>query len=122
MTTLTHPFSSLNWVQKQSFLYQSNPRIPAPSLGCGGSCAGSRHHHPWSGHTSSRKFENVASDPLVVDFADGSFIESEIKKITWEKRLTEIVLTTHKSVRRYIQYHPFNYPLFFISSASHFTF
>ena len=70
--------------------------------GWGGPGAGSSSHRPWNGNTKSRRFENDASDPLVVDFTDGSFTESEIKKITGEKHLAEIVHRNPKKVRRYI--------------------
>lgn len=63
----------------------------------------SSSHHPWNGNTSSRRFENDPSDPLVEDFAYGSFTESETKKITGEKRLAEIVHTNPKRVRSILQ-------------------
>jgi hypothetical protein len=99
-TMMPQPYSSTN---KDLTVFGSKRNL-LPSLqgtgrgsvgAAGGSIGGRR------GNSSKLYREYCASDPFVVDFADGLFTQSDITKIAVDKELSSIVLTEPKRVRRY---------------------
>jgi hypothetical protein len=91
-TSMPQPYTSAN---KALTVFGSKPN-PLPSLGTGRGSIGGRR-----GNSSQLYREYCATDPFVVDFADGLFTQSDITKIAMNKELSSIVLTEPKRVRRY---------------------